>query len=465
VYKAIVAVLLVFLLLKAHFFLLAEPCTFNMGMLGLPTPPRTPIPSLNSEYESVTGQHSIFLPFIHPFGQHGVPLVNATVAGVPLTLPVDTGSTGLLIGAPLLPHIPRDIGTPVHHYFTSSNILYLARLVELDIVFHGRVGNADGSATTRVPVLVVDESFVCQWYRPGIDGGKCPVKDGKQAKRRDVSGIMYMGVGFGRNSPHDGMPAAIPAHNPFLDIKSINGIPVSSSTSLSRSPSPSPPSKSSLLKSEDYDEATILHTGYTLSTHGIHLGLTPHNTFAFTWTPLKPGPSHSDDPRDWSMLEMHFCINNNPVKHKGTALIDTGISHMYLRTARGHVIPNITIPNPNPNGYAKFVRRVRDGTGICVGFPCSRGRYSGEECGKDGVLARYAFRVGDGSAHAPTYVVPNNDGKRGSAGPYVNTGRDFLWAFDVAFDAVGGRFGFRAVERGERGEEKESERERFDARL
>lgn len=441
----------------------------------------------------MSGQHSIFLPFIHPFGAHGVPLVHATVSGIPLTLPVDTGSTGLLIGAPILPHVPRNIGTPVHHYFTSSNILYLARLVELDVVFHGKIlrrgegiGSRDevmneereGSATARVPVLVVDESFVCPWYRAGIDGGTCPTKDGREAIRRDVSGIMYMGVGFGRNSPHDGMPAAIPAHNPFLNIEAINGVPVTHRTSTSsplsaessfRSSSPSTFSECSISETEtsSFSQTTLFHTGYTLSTHGIHLGLTPHTTRNFTWTPLRKGLRHAHDPRDWSMPEMHFSINSSPETHRGNALIDTGIPHMYLRTAREYVIPNITMPNPNPGGFAKVVRRVKNGTHVAIGFSSFKDGGGNNESG--GAVAKYAFRVGDKTAHAPAYVVPNNDGKRGSAGPYVNTGRNFLWAFDVAFDAIEGRFGFRAVERDDEGHPKEKaqekERERFDARL
>jgi hypothetical protein len=134
---------------------------------------------------------------------------------------VDTGSTGLLIGAPLLPDISPDEGIPVHHYFTSSQILYKARLVNLRVTFHGIAGS---SAVSKVPVLVVDESVVCPWYDPNVDTFHCPDKPDKpKPTPRDTSKITYMGVGFGRNGPGDGQPSAMPRTNPFLNIESLNG--------------------------------------------------------------------------------------------------------------------------------------------------------------------------------------------------------------------------------------------------
>jgi len=110
-------------------------------------------------------------------------------------------------------------------------------------------------------------------------------------------------------------------------------------------------------------------------------------------------------------------------------LIDTGIPQMYLRTDVGAEIPNITIPNPNGGGY---VRRVPAGTEIAVGFPDFDG------------VADYSFVVGKGSPVEPEYVVPS----RQLAPPYVNTGRNLLFLYSVAFDAVGGRFGFKPVSPG-----------------
>ncbi|KAF2271302.1 uncharacterized protein EI97DRAFT_388200 [Westerdykella ornata] len=352
-------------------------------------------------YSSAQNTDSVFLPFVHPFGTKGIPLLRATVGGMDLDLPVDTGSTGLLIGAPLLPEIGPDEGTPVHHYFTSSNILYRARLVELSVTFHGPGGS---NATAEVPVLVVDESEVCPWYDPNVDTFECPYNPNHpKPVLRDTSKITYMGVGFGRNGLADGQPSASPRANPFLNIIAING----------KAP---PPSSFGL--------------GYTISTQGVTLGLTRENTEGFSFMPLKRGKTHHEDPRDWAMVEMCFSVAGQG-NNCGTALIDTGIEHMYLRTDVGVETPNITIRNPKKDGFAKWVRRVSLGTPITVGFPSL----------DDSAPARYSFTVGQQSPLAPSHVIPEIQ----RAPPYINTGRNFLFGYSIAFDAFLGRFGFRPV--------------------
>ncbi|PSN59804.1 hypothetical protein BS50DRAFT_507487 [Corynespora cassiicola Philippines] len=343
---------------------------------------------------------SVFIPFIHQFGTRGVPLVKASIHGSDFDLPVDTGSTGLLIGAPLLPDVDPSEGTPAYEYLTSSNILYNGRLVHVAITFHA---STEWCTTAKVPVLVVDKSWVCPWYNPKKDAFDCPPsRDGRLPTPRDTSKISYMGVGFGRNKPGDGQPAGVPRGNPFLNIASVNGEAV-------------PPG--------------LLRTGYMVSTEGIQLGLTAANTRGFVWIDLEPGVTHDEDPRDWAMVNMSFSIDGKAKNH-GPALIDTGIPQMYIRAAEGVSIPNITIRNPNPKGMAKFVRRIQPGTKITVGFPALDAS----------MVAGYSFQAGEGSQMEPSHVVPEREGSP----PFINTGRNFLFGYQVAFDADGGRFGFRA---------------------
>jgi hypothetical protein len=344
-------------------------------------------------------QH-IFLPYVHEFSTDHVPMVRATISGFDFELPMDTGSTGIMIGAPRLPHISPDEGTPAYEYLSSSRILYIGRLVQQSIVFHGEHG---AYATATVPILAVDTSMVCPWYRPGVDGLECPMMPGKPyPKLRDTSQIMYMGVGFGRNTSSDKKLKALPRGNPFLNITSINGsvLPIGS-----------------------------LRAGYTISISGVHLGLTSNNTAGFLWTGLEKGATHASDPRDWAMVKMCFRINGEG-NNCGSALIDTGIPQMYLRTDVGLETPNITIRNPNKEGDAEYVRRVKPGTNITIGFPTLEGM--------DHVIG-YSLIVGGKTPMAPTYVVPEKQ----APPPFVNTGRNFLKSLDVAFDAEGGGFGFR----------------------
>jgi hypothetical protein len=343
---------------------------------------------------------SIFIPFIYKFSPKHVPQVMCSIEGVNIKMPVDTGSTGTLIGAPILPNISPTEGKPAHHFFTSSKILYVGRLVKLPMDF---VGEAGSYATANVPVLIVDRSWRCPWYNPSKDRFECPPgPDGEQAEERDTSEITYMGVGFGRNGLKDGMPFATPSINPFLNIDAIDGEPIQNGT---------------------------MRAGYIISTEGIQIGLTPRNTKAFAFSSLDPGLNHGEDARDWAMAKMCFSINDEG-RNDGTLLVDTGVAQMYIRAERDVSIPTVVIPNPNPNGHTRMVKRVKPGTNITVGFPSL-----------DQPATSYSFVVGEKSLIEPNYVFPQLP----EHPPYINTGRNLLFGYSIAFDAVGGRFGFRPV--------------------
>jgi hypothetical protein len=343
---------------------------------------------------------TIFIPFVNKFSPKHVPQVRCTIEGVGIDMPVDTGSTGLLIGAPRLPNVDPKAGEPAHHFFTSSKILYVGRLVQLPLAFLGEFGS---NATAKVPVLVVDKSWTCPWYIPGKDSFECPPgPKGEKATERDTSEITYMGVGFGRNNPKDGMPIAGPRVNPFLNIDTINGSQIST---------------------------TPMRAGYIVTTKGIHLGLTSQNVRGFAFGDLEPGLTHATDSRDWAMARMCFSINGEG-RSCGSVLVDTGIAQMYIRPDEGESIPTVTIRNPNKNGHARMVKRVKHGTQITIGIPSFNDQ-----------MASYSFAIGDGSAVEPSYVVP----ARSAFPPFVNTGRNLLHGYSIAFDAIGGRFGFRPV--------------------
>ncbi|KAJ4302958.1 hypothetical protein N0V90_001849 [Kalmusia sp. IMI 367209] len=340
-------------------------------------------PDSNSNYTE-----SVFLPYVHDFGTGGVPLVNLTIhAGeedVHIEMPVDTGSTGLLIGAPLLPGIDPHAGTRGRQYLSSSHIVYVGRYLDLSLTFHGQKG---AYAETTVPVLIVDKSWNCPWYDPSKHGFECPLgPEGQEPIERDVSSITYMGVGFGRNKNADGQRTALPEGNPFLNIQAVNGKPVG---------------------------PMDLKAGYIVSTKGIQLGLTKENTRKFNFMNLDCGITHAQDPRDWAMPRMRFYINGRK-SIPGFALIDTGIPQMYIRAEDSMPIPEVVIKNPKEGG-SPTVHRVRNGTRIAIEF----GTVVGSEMGD--VVADYEIE---------------------EPPPYVNTGRNFLRGYTIAFDAVDGRLGF-----------------------
>ena len=344
--------------------------------------------------------NSIFLPYIYKFSSDHAPMVKATINGVDFELPMDTGSTGLLISKFLLPMVQEDEGTPAYEYLSSSKILYTGRLVELPVTFYGFGAS---NATATIPVLVVDQSVVCPWYDAKTDGPNCPLlPDQPPPKPRDKN-TTYMGIGFGRNKHGDGQPYALPSANPFLNIHTVNSNPVVPS---------------------------LWRTGYVISTEGVHLGLTEGNTRGFVFADLEPGTTHEEDARDWAMVNMSFSINDQE-RSSGPALLDTGIAQMYLRADEGVEIPTVTIRNPNANGTDKLVQRVKPGTKFAIGIPSL----------DDGAVAMYSFTLGAGSDMEPTQAIPSRQG----SGAYINTGRHFFYGFAVAFDAVAGRLGFRPV--------------------
>lgn len=351
---------------------------------------------------------SVFLPYVYKFKTENVPLVKMTIhAGkkdVDIDMPVDTGSTGLLIGAPLLPGIDPNAGTRGRQYLSSSNIVYVGRYLDLNLTFHGGKGVY---AETKVPVLIVDKSWVCPWYDPSKDGFVCPLgPKGQKPVERDIRGITYMGVGFGRNKNAEGQRTATSWGNPFLNIHAINGQPVA---------------------------PMQMKSGYVVSTKGIQLGLTKETMDGFSFMELECGVSHGRDPRDWAMPRMQFHVNGRK-SIPGYALIDTGIPQMYIRAEDSMPIPEVVIKNPKEGG-TPTVHRVRNGTSIAIDI----GSVVGDNLRE--AEASYSFEVGNQSLMAPSYVVPG----RQEPPPYVNTGRNFLKGYSVAFDAIDGRLGFQPV--------------------
>ena len=327
---------------------------------------------------------TIFLPYVYAFTSLSTPVISGSIGGTSFKFPVDTGSTGLLIGKPRLSQVYDHDGEPGHQFLDSSSNLYVGRWVYVAVTFDGEKLK---QAVSRFPVLIVDESWYCPEYKEGVDENECP---NKQARKNNIDDICYMGVGFGRGSA--------PRYNPFLNVKVIDG--------------------------EDID-AEGFRNGYYIGTDGIHLGLTNNNTNSAAWVGLDRGNQTHDD-RDWSMLKTSFTVDGAG-PYSGNALIDTGVAQMYLQSLPSASIPNVTVTNPNHEDEKIMV--AKPGTRLKFGFP-SLGNAN---------IAGYGFTVGDKKFPSqPYFVQPVSVGP----GPFVNTGRKFLWGFSIAFDAVGGRLGF-----------------------
>ncbi|KAJ4356489.1 uncharacterized protein N0V89_004523 [Didymosphaeria variabile] len=340
----------------------------------------------------------VYLPYASKFSPNKTPTINGTIEGKSFVFPVDTSSTGLLIGAPQLPTISNTTGTPISQYLGKT--LYTGRFVRLNITFSGK----NNSARSEVLVHIVDKSTSCPKYNVAKNTGRC--EDAK-AKVNDVSKVLTLGIGFGHNLPNSGLPYAIPSHNPFLNIQEINGN-----------------------KTNDKD----FRNGYTLSTKGIYLGLTSNNTAKYNWVKLDKGTT--GDFRDWAKVRTQFKIDEQG-SYNGSALIDTTTGYMYVQASPAGSVPNTTVADTihKPLDKNKKLTVVKPGTHLDFGFPTGR-----EQEG----VAGFDFKVGDKKKGVPKWVFPTRVGP----GPHVVMGRNFLEGFSVAFDAAGGRYGFKCLECG-----------------
>jgi hypothetical protein len=335
---------------------------------------------------------TIFIPYLNPFTSLKTPIIIGDIAGIKFQFPVDTGSTGLIIGASKLPQISANAGTPGHQYLDSSETLYVGRWVDVAVTFYGLKIE---QAVSRLPILVVDKSWYCPEYKKGVDKDKCPNKDATSNHDGD---IVSLGVGFGL-----GVSAK---YNPFLNVKVVD---------------------------QDDVDKDYFRDGYYIGTDGIFLGLTNKNTDTAAWVSLDHGNGtyykRDDDwagKYDWKMLKTSFKVNNQG-PYSGSALFDTGVAEMYLQSLPAASIPNATVNSPVHD--SEQIQVAKPGTKLKFGFPALG----------YGNVAGYGFTVGDKEFPSQPYFV---QAVSDYPGPYVNTGRKFLWGFSIAYDAVGGRLGF-----------------------
>jgi hypothetical protein len=342
-----------------------------------------------------TSPQSIFIPWTAPFSRSPAytPSVRGSISGRTYSFPVDTSTTGVLIGSSLLPSVKLTTQDPPGWEFIESNsILYSGKFVQLNITFSGT--SKSQQATSRVPVLVVTQAVKCPGYDASKDNGTCPKTKLVPRWSQRLNTVLYMGVGFGRNIPGSGLPYGSPSSNPFLNIISLG---------------PSKP--------------LSWRIGYTLSTRGVQLGLTANNTAGAAWIQLQKMASL--DPRAWALPLLSFTHDNSSTVVQAEALVDTSITQMYIQTTPQLPLPNNTVRDPG--SPSKSLQLVKPGTRLVFAFPDF----------KSGV-AGYDFVVGDTKFPSqPRFVGLVDQGK----GAFVNTGRNFLFGFSVVYDAVAGKFG------------------------
>ena len=308
---------------------------------------------------------------------------------------IDTGTCGMVVSANGFPDWnASDASTyPVGwEFLSSSKRLYSGHWVSKDIYFT----NAEVEVKARIPILAVEAVTICPNYNETTDTEVCPTPANGPAPvvTPMPTGIQLMGVGFGREK--DGQPQGTPDKNAFLNIQTIDGIPVQCSS--------------------------LFRSGYIITKDGITVGLTASNTAGMNFTKLSLR-TNSTDSRDWSPVKCCMAVDEASCI-TGSALIDTGVAQMYMTLPLGTTV-NRSFPPLLDNGSAVYI-----------------------QIGSEESVAAENFIVGDAdginsSVEPSTVRLTLADPLKNS--PHVNTGRHFLRAWNIAFDAYGGFLGFGQV--------------------
>jgi len=304
------------------------------------------------------------------------PTLSLGLGGEPVHAVMDTGSTGILVSAAIIPGLDdlKQLG-PGELTYSSSGRIMRGRWVLTPVT----IGGADGASITTkpMPVLAV-EHIDCQQNARDCEPDDAP---------RHVA---MLGIGFAREADHQSQ--STPDKNPFLNLPGMGSM----------------------------DAPGPVRRGYVVTREGVHVGLTAANTRGdYHFLKL----ARPEGGIDWEPLPACIALNDN-APACGTALIDTGVSVMYL-----------TLPPERETGLISFgntgSRTLATDTRLSIRF--------GDEAA---VAAGYSFAAGDRNDPAAPGRIILVGGKRPT---FVNTSVHALNVFDYLFDADGGYVGFRRI--------------------
>ena len=304
----------------------------------------------------------------------------------PLTLQVDTGSVGVIVGAVDLPHVDPNAPKGSITYVSSGNELD-GVWTPVTITFVDAVSPDGKPVTATLPVLAA-QSY--QFHPGAVNGGRATTKPAakRPAATTKVAGPAkpprprMFGVGWARGSDSH------PERNPFINLTAM--------------------------------QAGTMRRGYTITRDGFDLGLSPANVGpGYVFEKLAPRPVSAETAalrpglHDWADPRGSVTVGRGEPIDVGI-LMDTGLTNFMIE-----------LPTVPANAD------------VAAGTPVSVGLVGGR--------LGYHFTAGDkADPSAPRRVTwtPRQQNA------LVNTGLKSLSGFDYLFDADGGYFALRPTNPG-----------------
>lgn len=361
-------------------------------------------PVASAAPEVKPGGEAVFLTFLNAPLQ-GAPLrhypkLSISVAGGQAVRAVmDTGSTGVVVAARLIPNLARlpVIGRGEITY-TSSGRIMRGTWVRAPVTIAGTNG---GEVTTRpMPVLALERVDCVPTSR------RCkPVA-------RPFS-IAIIGVGFARQ------PAAKATGRP---VQAATAQGAEAAQGVDPALQPGARVRNAFLSLTDMGTPTApgaMRPAYLVTRRGVWLGLTPDMLEGFHFLKLQKLDANGD----WGPIPACISVDGRAPPACGIALVDTGVTTMFLTLPPTQLADRAQKPAGAPLSLAP-------GAELNVTF------------GPPGSTISYGFRTGDAdAASAPGAIILNPRGAR----VFVNTGVRLLNAYDYLYDAEGGFVGFRPI--------------------
>ncbi len=197
---------------------------------------------------------------------------------------MDTGSTGIVISARMIPDFDTRAQVPGELTYTSSGRIMRGQWVTIPVTISG--ANGAQVKTEPIPVLAVTE-IACLQRARDCTPTTAPAH------------VSMMGVGFGRE--YDRQKDSTPRKNPFLNVQ------------------------------DDPSGQRPARRGYLVTRPGVQIGLGDDDASGFALIKLEAEPGIAGE---WQQAPVCLSVNDTAPPACGSVLVDTGVRGIYLTLPR-----------------------------------------------------------------------------------------------------------------------------------